>query len=198
MKLFISLLCFFTFISCSIGASENFSEKLIISASTNLQKEEEMLLKLKIYFTENLILGHLEKKHHLKMNIEAVDNYYVVVITPLYSLNLRNQLLLELASTFPDSLFVNNSIVKKSSTLKVNKQIDIPTTRVNINKSEKFELFDALRLQWVAIWLFAVIGLFLSIWNRRKLSKLTETQEGIRVDQYEIEKEITTLGAQNV
>jgi hypothetical protein len=197
MKLFISLLYFCTFLCSTAIASKDFSEKLIISTGTNLTQEEETLLKLKIYFIENPILRRLEDEYHLTTSMEKIENYHMVVIKPLDSLDIRNQLLLVLTPIFPNLTFVDNIIHTPPIMQASQAENSVHTTQKG-KKRKQISLFDDLALQWVAIWLLAVIGLLLSLWNRRKLSKLKNTQKDISANQHKIEKEIKHLGAQNV
>ena len=198
MKILLFILYFCIFISIEVIASEDFSEKIIISLSTNDAQEEETLLRLKMYFIEDPILRNIEEKYHLLTTIDVVENYKIVVIKPLLSREVRNQLLLILVPMFPDIFSVHTPLMKKVLLSPMDKQVDISLTKESVDKRKASAVFEGIELQWFAIWVLAVMGLVLSLWNRRKLSNLNQTQKDISDNQNKIEKEIKHLGVQNV
>ena len=106
MQLLIGLLCTISFLFGEVGISKNISEKLIVSSSKVDKVAEENLLKLKIYFVENPATRILQEKHHLKIEMETLDEYKVVVIKTIDSLALRNELLILLSPLFKDIFYV--------------------------------------------------------------------------------------------
>jgi len=198
MKILLFILYFCIFISIEVIASEDFSEKIIISLSTNDAQEEETLLRLKMYFIEDPILRNIEEKYHLLTTIDVVENYKIVVIKPLPSREIRNQLLLILVPMFPDIFSVDTPLMKKVLLSPRDKQVDMSLTKESVDKRKASTVFEGIELQWLAIWALAVMGLLLSLWNRRKLSNLNQTQKDISANQNKIEKEIKHLGVQNV
>jgi cell division protein FtsL len=55
-------------------------------------------------------------------------------------------------------------------------------------------LVEEVGLQWLTLLLLAVIGLTLSVHNRRKLVTLEKTQQDLSLKQERIEDEIKQLG----
>jgi hypothetical protein len=179
-------------------ASEGFSEKMILTVESDIAIANEKLLELKVYFIENPTLRILEEKLQIYPFLEKVGDYYIVEIKPVSSLKSRNMLLLALKKLYPNTLAINNHKINIPHKNMLSKQVveDIIYKNTNILPQKKSidNLWDTLELQWIVIWLLAVIGLLLSIWNRRKISNLNDTQNDIRSDQKKIESEIKQLG----
>ncbi|MBA1419572.1 MAG: hypothetical protein FAF03_01595 [Epsilonproteobacteria bacterium] len=64
----------------------------------------------------------------------------------------------------------------------------------HMEKENKDTWVNEIGLQWLAIWILAVIGLFLSVRSRRKIAHLNKNQKEMNVNQTKIEKEIKALG----
>jgi hypothetical protein len=180
----------------SMYASEQSVEKLIVSSSKDEAVIEENLLKLKVYLLENPSTRMLQEKYALDVKMEHFAQYNAVVISPIDSLDLRNALLVLLSPVFPDIFYIEET---KVSTSKKDKLAKSPTviqprpTRHTSNKTEE-NWVNEIGLQWLAIWLLAVVGLVLSIRSRRKMAHLNKTQTEIKANQTKIEKEIKALG----
>ncbi|HIP20688.1 MAG TPA: hypothetical protein EYG70_06155 [Sulfurimonas sp.] len=174
---------------------------MIVSSHKDEQLAKEDLLTLKVYFIENAGTRTLKEKYLFDFSIEPYGEYNALIISPMKDDSLRNKLLVLLAPQFPDIFYVMSEtksidISKYPSVKALNGSPKISTTSATLHKKEK-SWFDEMGLQWFAIWLLAVIGLILSIRNRRKMGQLERTQKEIKVEQKNIEKEITQLGEEN-
>jgi len=189
----------YTFVAVHVVAATPTSEKLIVSYSTDPVLMDEDLLKLKIYFIENPEIRILEEKYQLIPTMETLENQHMVVVRNIHSLKLRNALLLLLIPLFPDIFYIDAPKTLKETKQYV--QADDTNTKKRIQLSEtpkeSITWINEIGLQWIVIWFLALLGLLLSLWNRRKMSKLDEKQKDIRLDQNKIEKEIKKLGASN-
>ena len=61
---------------------------------------------------------------------------------------------------------------------------------------EEKSLIEEIGLQWIAIFLLALIGLVSSIYSRRKLLRLENRQKNLTSNQDKIESEIQNLGVE--
>lgn len=174
------------------------SEKLIVSSSQSEKMASENLLKLKVYFMENPITRVLNAQDSLMIDIEKLDTYYTVVIKPIHSLEVRNKLLVILSPLFPDIFYidyVDQPVKVKTSKLEPNLRKKKVETFSNSN--EKISFIDEVGLQWLALWCLSLVGLILSVRNRRKMMKIAEKQNILEQEQSKIESEIKTLGGIN-
>lgn len=57
---------------------------------------------------------------------------------------------------------------------------------------------EEIGLQWIVLLLLAIIGLTLSVYNRRKLASLEKIQKELSIKQDQREDEIKKLGASRV
>ena len=196
MHWFASLLCLFILGTGTINASEQPVEKLIVSSSQNESISQEDLLKLKVYLLENSSTRMLQEKYQLDVKMEHFSNYNAVIISPIDSLTVRNELLILLSPVFPDIFYIEEKKVpvskKKTIVSTQNVKQSMPTT--HIEKKNKDTWVNEIGLQWLAIWILAVIGLFLSVRSRRKIAHLNKNQKEMNVNQTKIEKEIKALG----
>jgi hypothetical protein len=61
-----------------------------------------------------------------------------------------------------------------------------------------FEEHFGIRPEWLAILILSIIGLSMSIWNRKKLLALEMEQKAFREDQKAMEVEISQFGGEDV
>ena len=200
MQLFIGLLCTITLLFSTEMASGKISEKMIVSSSKFDKIAAEDLLKLKVYFIENTATRALQEKHDLEIKMETLETYKTVTIQPIDSLELRNELLILLAPLFQDIFYIE---YKKEAPSPVPEpmvspqDVSVEVPGANKLKKEKSFLMDEVGLQWLALWILSIIGLFLSIRNRRKMALLNKKQTTLKTEQANIETEIKKLGVED-
>lgn len=176
--------------------SEGIQGKLIIGGENDLSQTQVNLMKLKSSFIDNPQLRKLQEKYKLKLEIEALGDDVIVTIKPVETLALKHELLVWLKPLFHDIFFIAE---KKIEMKNKNASILHPVSPVKVSKSAVYEFFvEEVGLQWLALLLLAVIGLTLSIRNRRKLAMLEKTQEDLGIKQEKIEEEIKQLGGYGV
>ena len=196
MHWFASLLCLFILGLGMINANEQPVEKLIVSSNQDESIAQEDLLKLKVYLLENTATRMFQEKYKLDVKMEHFSNYNAVVISPIHSLTVRNELLVLLSPVFSDIFYINEKKIpvdiKKPTVPAQSANHSMPIT--HIEKENKDSWVNEIGLQWLAIWILAVVGLFLSVRSRRKMAHLNKNQKEMNVNQTKIEKEIKALG----
>lgn len=185
----------------SISFSKNISEKLIISANKNHTIVQMDFLKLKMYFRDNNQMKVLQEIYKLSLEIETVGEYTMVVIKPIQSIAVKNELLVYLSSHFQDIFSLEEN--KRETTSPNNLKDSIDLNRPNSSADESIihqagVLVEAIGLQWITLFLLSVIGLTLSLGSRSKMENLEDTQKELRFKQEQIEEEIKKLGASGV
>lgn len=198
MQWLIWMSCSITLLYSGNIKTDIFSEKLIVNSTKQEKLSQENLLKLKVYFIENPRTRDLQEAYNLQLDIERLGIYSVTTIKPIKSLSVRNELLILLTPMFKDMYFINYTPeikkVVKTNSMQTNQKIHVVKTAV-VKKENS--LIDEIGLQWVALLLLSIIGLLLSLLSRRKIAKLGETQEDLKVEQKKIETEIEKLGVQD-
>jgi len=194
MRLLIWMSCTMTLLFSASSASEHFSEKLIVHYSKNENNAKEELLKLKVYFIENAATRKLQEKYNVQLDIEMLGVYHMVVIKPIVSLDLRNELIIILAPVFKNIFFIDYkestpSIIKKHKV----SQVLLPRKE----KKTALSFIDEIGLQWLALLLLSFVGLLLSIASRRKIIHLGNKQQDLKKKQTYIETEIKKLGSKH-
>jgi len=194
MRLLVWMFCTMTLLFAGNTASQHLSEKLIVHHSKNETNAQEELLKLKVYFIETAATRKLQEKYNLQLDMEFLGDYHMVVIKPINSLALRNELLIVLTPVFQDIFFINykepiSSIIKKPKV----SQVLLPRVKNKIDVS----FVNEIGLQWLALLLLSLVGLLLSIASRRKIIHLGNKQKDLKQQQTDIETEIKKLGLKN-
>jgi len=184
MKVLWIMLCAFTLL-----LSEGISQKLIVYTDKNGKDAQESLLKLKVHFIENPNLRALNEVNDLKVELESLGAYTMVVIKPVVSLSVKNTLLMELAPVFPDVFALEERTQLQTDN---NAEAFMPVKNHNVKI-----FIESIGLQWIALLLLAALGLLLSILRRKRLDLLDENQKALDIDQQEIEYEIKNLGKNN-
>ena len=197
MHLILVILCSFTMLF-----SDSIQQKLIVSADKDTAKTQENLLKLEVYFIENPEIRALQEKNQLQLEMEKLGDFMVVAIKPVDSLALKNELVLWLNPLFPDIFAINENkkrVLKKSDPNREvavkKKEVKPITVAKPVNQDSGSE---EIKLQWIILVLLAIIGLALTVLNRKKLATLHKTQKNLSENQDKIEDEIENLGATNV
>ena len=178
--------------SITLLFSEGMHQKLIVSTDKNRQSAQESLQKLKIYFIENPNIRALNQANDLKLELETLGAYTMVVVKPIMSLSVKNRLLIELAPVFPDifALETNGPHVKEKGHAE-----SFASTKKTIDQEERVKTFmNTIGLQWIFLLILAAAGLLLSILRRKKLLMIDKKQKELDSDQREIENEIKNLG----
>jgi len=178
--------------------SNDISGKLIVSGDKNSTTTQMHLLKLKMYFMQNAHTRALQEQYKLSLEMETLGDYTMVVIKPIKSLAVKNELLLLLSPLFPDifSIEDNKKSMQNPNSLHTIKT-DAPSIDTNIIHQAE-GLIEEIGLQWIALLLLSIIGLTLSLNSRRKMASLESTQQDLSRKQEQIEKEIKNLGASGV
>lgn len=185
MKVLWIILCTFT-----LSLAEGTSQKLIVYTNKNRQDAQESLLKLKVYFIENPKIRALNEAHELKVELQTLGAYTMVVVKPVISLSVKNKLLMELSPVFPGIFALED---------KTQYKIDHASkVLIPVKNYEVKTLIENIGLQWIVLLLLSTVGLLLSIIRRKRLLLLDEKQKELDKNQKEIENEIRSLGKNDV
>ena len=179
--------------------SKDISEKLIVSGDENSTMAHAHLLKLKMAFIGNPQTRVLQEKYKLHLETETFNEYTMVVIKPIRSLALKNELLLYLSPLFPNIFSIEDH---QRESIRID---DIETIQTYIAPSHGNKVIDQgkvlmqeIGVEWIALLLLSFSGLILSLNSRRKMENLGNIQEDLSRKQEEIEIEIKHLGASGV
>jgi len=189
--------------SLTLLFSEPMHEKLIISGDNDIVNAQAELLKLKSYFIENPEISLLQEKHKLILEMEVLGDYALVVIKPVETEALKSELLTLLKPLFPELFSIKYQEVECPD-VEIDAKTNVESMKnlaspVKVEKSQYYQfLVEEIGLQWLALLLLAVIGLTLSVHNRRKLVSLEKTQKELSIKQDQIEDEINKLGVSSV
>ena len=195
MRLLVWIFCIMTLLLIeSVASLPHLSEKLIVYYSKDEGNAEEELLKLKVYFIENEATRSLQEKYNLDLDIEHLADYHMVVIKPIVSLDLRNELRIILTPLFKDIFFL--SYQEHTPMIMVHPNKSQLSDSIKDNKKEK-SFMDTIGLQWLVLLLLSVVGLLLSIASRRNIIHLGNKQQDLKRKQTDIEIEIKKLGSKN-
>lgn len=194
MRLLVWIFCTMTLLFGGGITSQYLSEKLIVYYTKNETPAQEELLKLKVYFIENTTTRTLQEKYNLHLEMEMLEGYHMVVIKPIVSLDIRNELLIILTPLFKDIFFIDYE--EPDFSIKKESKISHVSTLIEKKKKE-WSFMDEMGPQWLALLLLSFVGLLLSIASRRKIIHLGNKQHDLKKKQTHIETEIKKLGAKN-
>lgn len=178
---------FLVLFSMTLLFAQKVSEKLILTNDKNSTSAQMHLLKLKMFFKENEEIQILQKTYALKLSIETLGEYNMLIIKPISEVKVKNALFLLLKPLFPDMFAIEEK----------------PNIQQNITNNDSFTakvegMVKEIGMQWVALLILSMLGLILSIVNRRKMSTLEIIQKDLSKRQDELENEIKSLGALGV
>lgn len=179
---------------------KDISEKLIVSGDKNSTSAQMHLSKLKMVFIGNPQTRTLQEKYKLNLEIETLDAYTIVVIKPIRSLALKNELLLLLTPHFPNVFSIEDRKSEVKDTERMN-EIKIKTDTPPADDYTMHQvkvLIEEVGLEWITLLLLSIIGLTLSLNSRSKMSNLENIQKDLIRKQEKIENEIKNLGASGV
>ncbi|MFK5977118.1 MAG: hypothetical protein QM493_11500 [Sulfurovum sp.] len=218
MRLIISFLLLF-----AISYSKNINNKFVVSADKNIIKIKKELLRLENYFRDSEPHSMAEEKYNLRFTIEKIGEFYIVTLKPIITIEIQNELFFLLNPIARDIFVIEDKIVDKiefiddiienisdefdefddkfdeeiEMTHEVDEEIEIEEA-IKKRKApytvEQKSLIESIGLEWIAIFLLAFIGLFSSIYNRRKLLRIEKKQRNLISHQDKVDNEITRLG----
>ena len=175
--------------------SHEINQKLIVYGEENGTLVQEKFIKLQHYFKENTQANKLQNKHGFILEKEKIDGYNIVVVKPIYSRTVRNELLSIVNPFFPESFTIEN---RESQKMPLQKSAGDKKRQKEITKELlSFEERFGIRPEWLAILLLSCVGLGMSLWNRKKLSILKIDQKAFIREQKSMEVEIDQLGEEN-
>ena len=205
-KLIIIVFLFFTFFAHAV------EQKMIISAEQKTSTAAHVLYELEKFFQEDIHAQELKSKYHLDLEMELLDEYVLVVIKPIQTVLVKNELKLLLQMKYPQAFMVPNSYKEKNNTVRQEaKKIVIETTLPkqikNVRKIpkgvvEKKEIVKADSLlpnianEWLALLILAIAGLLLVYRSTRQINKIKKLQEKLESYQEKVENQMDYIGEQ--
>lgn len=204
------LLVFLVFSSLTYSMA-NTSEKLVLFADKTKVVAEDSLYILENLFLEDASYKAVKDKYPMQDKVEKLGDFYLLTLAPITSIKQKNDLVLLMNKRYNELFFINesnqtNTYLKEKSISKkpkITKKQPISfiehkiITKSSNKKLDYMYWIKGLELQWFTLWSLSVLGLILSIRSRRKLLKLTQTQEDFNSWQKKIEYEIQNLKGNN-
>lgn len=188
--------------SLTMLLSKEISEKLIVTSEKNSTTTQMHFLKLKMLFIGNSQTRALQERYKLNLEIETLDAYTMVVIKPIRSLALKNELLLFLSPLFPNIISIEDHKMETIDLESMNESKIMKThtspPRTDTMKHRAKVLIEEVGLEWIALLLLSIIGLILSLKSRSKMVNLENIQKELSRKQEKIENEIENLGVSGV
>jgi len=174
-------------LSLSLAYGGDIHQKLIIDGYKDSAKAKMMLMKTQLYIINNEDIRKIVKKEKLRLEIEDIGNYSMVVIKPIDSIETKEHLMFALGSFSPTRFCIRDEYTDVFDTIQAtsedNKVWELVETNINM-----------IGFEWIILLLLSLVGLIASIINRKKLSKLNSMQKDIIKNQKIMENEINSLG----
>ena len=205
-RLIIIVFLFFTFFAHAV------EQKMIISAEEKTSTSARILYELENFFQEDTHAKELKSKYHLDLEMEVLDKYVLVVIKPIQTVLVKNELKLLLKMKYPQAFMVPNSHKEKKSTVrhkakKIVTETPVPQQIKNVRKIpksvvEKKEIIKADSLlpnianEWLALLVLAIAGLLLVYRSTRQINKIKKLQEKLESYQEKVENQMDYIGEQ--
>jgi len=174
-------------LSLSLAYGGDIHQKLIIDGYKDSSKAKMMLMKTQLYIMNNEGIRKIVKKKKLRLEIEDIGSYSMVIIKPIDSIQTKEHLMLAIGSFSPSRFCIKDEYT------------DVFATARSANGNMKiWELvgsnINTIGFEWIILLLLSLVGLIASIINRKKLSKLNRMQKDIIKNQRIMENEINSLG----
>ena len=182
----------FVFLFChSDGKSLN--QKIVLRVSTDIQTAQKVLQETKQYFSTHSHIGTFVLQHKLALNLEKLDPYILITLSPIQSHKEKQTLSYILHKNFSDMFVVNNTF-----------NATIPITLATIKKKEKVTLshphlqsdtsietsstlfqkfWKNLDNEWIGLLILALAGFLLIFRSARQISKIKDLQ--YEIEQYQ-------------
>ncbi len=211
MKKFIIIVFFL-----NILFAGNINHKMIISATTKTEEAAQALYELEKFFQENNTAKKLSSKHHLELGMELLEDYVLIVIKPIRTVSLKNELKILLQTKYPDAFTVQNIYKKKIrvSLPEVEKKSDkvtletvTPKNKKNIKKIVKNTidtkeviktdtLINSIANEWLALLVLAFAGLLLVYRSTLQINKIKKLQHKLEAYQEKVGDQMDYIGEQ--
>jgi citrate lyase beta subunit len=205
-RLIIIVFLFSTFFAHAV------EQKMIISAEHKTSTAAHVLYELEKFFQEDKHAKELKSKYHFNVEMELLDEYVLVVIKPIQTIFVKNELKLLLQMKYPQAFIVPYSDKEKNSSVreevkKIVTETTLPEPIKNVRKIpkkvvEKKEIIKADSLlpnianEWLALLVLAIAGLLLVYRSTRQINKIKKLQEKLESYQEKVENQMDYIGEQ--
>jgi len=206
MKKFIVIVCFL-----NILYAGNINQKIIVSTDTKSENADKTLHKLKDFFQKNARAKELMIQYNLNLDMEQLEDYFLIVVKPIQNVSLKTQLEIILKKKYPDSFTVQNNHKEKqksslppalkkpekTTTKKVRPVINKTINNNSIDKTniiKKDRLISSIDNEWLALLALAFFGLLLVYRSTHQIKKIQALQSKLEVYQGKIEEQVKHMG----
>ena len=163
-------------------------QKMIVGAYENTQKAADNLYKVEVLFEKNSELKRLKQTEHLRLEMELLEPYVMVVIKPITSVHVKNTLHLLLQSAFPQTFTtIETNKARDANTPQSIKETASPQPR-EVMKDESF--LSSINSEWAGLILLALSGLLLVARSAKQMSKIKSLQDEVSKYQNKVETEM--------
>jgi hypothetical protein len=189
---------------------------MIISATTKTEEAAQALYELEKFFQENNTAKKLSSKHHLELGMELLEDYVLIVIKPIRTVSLKNELKILLQTKYPDAFTVQNIYKKKIrvSLPEVEKKSDKVTLETVTPKNKKSikkivkntidtkeviktdTLINSIANEWLALLVLAFAGLLLVYRSTLQINKIKKLQHKLEAYQEKVGDQMDYIGEQ--
>jgi len=174
-------------LSLSLAYGGDIHQKLIIDGYRDSEEARIMLMKTQLYIMNNEDIRKIVKKEKLRLEIEDIGSYSMVVIKPIDSIQTKEHLMFALGSFSPTRFCIKDEYTDVFATVQATNEDTKVWELVGSN-------VNMIGFEWIILLLLSLVGLIASIINRKKLSKLNSMQKNIIKNQRIMENEINSLG----
>ena len=172
------------FLSLAYGG--DIHQKLIIDGYRDLSEAKAMLMESQLYIMNNKNIKMIVKKEHLKLEIETIGDYSMIVLRPIESKDIKERLMLALGKFSPSRFCIEDEYTDLYA------GVESEGSGIAVWDMMRSDL-SVIGLEWIVLLLLSIIGLTASIVNRKKLSLLNSMQKDIITNQKKMENEINSL-----
>jgi len=180
--------------------SHTINAKVILTYSKDKESLSKELHQLEKFLIDDTSNAKILEKYNLTAQIEKMKSFYILSIKPIKNEKLKVSIRFLLNKSYPNLFFISNKKViyktkkdiQRKKTPKLN--IDIP----KVKSIDFIKILKQIGFEWLAFLFLSIIGLLSFLYTRKKTILLNQTQDILKEEQANIEKEVNQMEKMNV
>jgi len=174
-------------VSLALGFGGTVPEMLVLTGDRDAKSVRIASLKLQLAQEEDEALASLFDRYRVTLTVRSFGKMHALVVEPIRSLAARNALVMALGQRYPELFFVN-----QSSAVTLPNKVQAPKTQAPVS-ADAHAGMQPLDWVWTAIFFLSFFGLVSSIYQRKRMQRLSREQTSLQADQERMDGAIETL-----
>ena len=169
---------------------------MVLDAKSTLEEAKAIRQKAEQTVQSRPAAALFLKRTGVKIGVEALDNYYLVTLSPLHSAEEENRANVIFKSDFPGAFSVSRWHTDTSRTPQPAASAEKEEAEKEAAKKAAKQFVKGLDDEWLALIVLALLGLLLVMRSTRQIKKIKQLQNALEETQKRNSHYLNSMGKQ--